>query len=347
MPVFRFGFLSLALLCWLPFLCVRHSQFSNLKITHRQHCKCIDAFVRRNEPDSPHRAEAIVQRMKSFYDKGLGHVKPTHAVFNCVMNAWSKSNEPNAPRKAEEIFQWMEAQYQATGDHLLRPNQVSLCAVLNAWANHAANGGAARALQIWEHHRDRITDDERGFRLIIAIPNTVIKAVARSGDPDAMRTAEGILLRLEEDYRAGISSALRPDVTTYSSVINACAYCTGDATQRAEALETALRTFDKLCAMPNESPNNIVYGTVLKAIQNLMPVGAEREELVQTLFDQCCDEGHVDSFVLTQVRYASPSLYRDLVEGPCGLGGPNKSYDPDTVLRNVPVEWTASVVSRY
>ena len=287
----------------------------------------------------------MIQRMVQLYDKGLGHVKPTHAVFNCLLNAWSKSNKPNAPRKAEEIFQWMEAQYQSTGDRLLRPNEVSLCAVLNAWANHATNGGAVRALQIWEHHRDCVTDQQRGFRLIIAIPNTVIKAVARNRHPDAVRTAEGILLQLEDDYRTGIS-ALRPDVTTYSSVINACAYCAGDATKRAEALEVARRTFDKLCAMPDERPNNIVYGTVLKAIQNLMPVGEKREELVQTLFDQCCDEGHVDSFVLTQVRYASPGLYRDLVEGPCGLGGPNKAHDTDTVLRNVPVEWTASVVSR-
>lgn len=307
-------------------------------------CKCIDAFVRRNDPDSAQRAEAVVKRMMKLYDKGLGHVKPTNAVFNCVLNAWSRSKDPAAPRKAEEIFQWMETQYRTTGDHLVRPNEVSLCAVLNAWANHAENGGAERAMQIWKHHMNSVSDEERGFRPTIAIPNTVIKAVARSKDPDAVRKAEGILLRLEEDYRSGASS-LRPDVTTYSSVINACAYCAGDSTKRAEALETALRTFHKLCAMKDVSPNNIVYGTFFKVIQNLMPVGEEREELVQTLFDQCCDQGHVDSFVLTQVRYASPSLYRELVEGPCGLGGPN-SHDIETVLRNIPIEWSASVVSR-
>ena len=128
-------------------------------------------------------------------------------------------------------------------------------------------------------------------------------------------------------------------MTTYSSVINACAYCASGAEKRGEALDTALRTFDKLCALEEESPNNITYGTTFKAIQNLMPISEKREELVQTLFDQCCEEGYVDSFVLTQLRFASPRLYRDLVEGPCGLGGPGD-------LRNVPVEWTASVISR-
>jgi len=280
--------------------------------------------------------------MMELYNKGLGHVKPTNAVFNCVLNAWSRSKEAGAAQKAEKVFQWMEEQYRA-GDALVRPNQVSLCAVLNAWANHAENGGAERALQIWEH-MDSISDEERGFRPSIAIPNTVIKAVARSKDPDAVRKAEGILLRVEEDYRSGKSS-LRPDVTTYSSVINACAYC-ANVEKRAEALETALRTFDKLCKLEDENPNNITFGTVFKAIQNLMPISEEREELVQKLFDQCCEEGYVDSFVLTQVRFASPRLYRDLVEGPCGLGGPGTTQDTETILRNVPIEWTASVVSR-
>ena len=133
--------------------------------------QCIDAFVRRNDEDAAERAEAIVERMTKLYEKGLGHVKPTTDVFNVVLNAWSRSNEEGAAEKAEKIFQWMEEQYRA-GDDLVRPNEVSLCAVLNAWANHAENGGAERAVQIWEH-MDSVSDEERGFRPTIAIPNTV------------------------------------------------------------------------------------------------------------------------------------------------------------------------------
>lgn len=215
--------------------------------------------------------------------------------------------------------------------------------MLNAWANQAESGGAARALQIWEHTNSVATQVDREFRPTIAMANIVIKAIARSKDPDAVMKAERVLLKLEDDYRSG-QSFVRPDVTTYSSVINACAYCVGNAAKRTEALQTALRTFYKLYNMEDERANNITYGTMLKAIQNLMPISEERIELVRQIFDMCCEDGCVDYFVLSQVRFASPQLYRDLVEGPCGLGGPGLKYGLDAVLKNVPTEWTSNTL---
>lgn len=291
--------------------------------------------------DAAQRAQATVDRMIQLYAKGLGHVRPTRTVLNVLIHAWSRSKEKGAAQNAEKIFQWMESQFQS-GDDLVRPDEVSLCAVLNAWANQADQGGAERAIQIWQH-TESVSADDRGFRPTVAMPNIVIKAIARSKDPDAANKAEQILLRLEEDFRLG-KSFLRPDVTTFSSVINACAYCTGDASKRNDALNTALRTFYKLCEMDDENPNHITYGTLFKAIKNLMVLSDEREKLVQDLFDQCCDEGFVDYFVLSQVRHASPLLYRELVEGPCGLGGPGSKYGLEAVLRNIPTEWASNIV---
>jgi hypothetical protein len=280
--------------------------------------------------------------MMQLYAKGLGHVRPTRPVFDVLILAWSRSKDKGAAQNAEKIFHWMESQYKA-GDSLVRPNEITLCAVLNAWANQAERGGAARALQIWEHTNSVVAQDDRGFRPTIAMGNIVIKSIARSKDPDAVIKAERVLLQLEDDYRSG-KSPVRPDVTTYSSVINACAYCIGNASKRADALKTALRTFYKLYNMKDEKANNITYGTMLKAIQNLMPISEERINLVRDLFDMCCDDGCVDYFVLSQVRFASPQLYRDLVEGPCGLGGPGLKYGLDAVLKNVPTEWTANTI---
>ena len=144
--------------------------------------------------------------------------------------------------------------------------------------------------------------------------------------------------KLESDYIFDKSS-LKPDVTTYSSVINCCAYHKHLEGQ-SEAMEVALRTFHKLCDLEEDGPNNVTFGTLFKAIANLMPMGREREELVQTLFDQCCEEGHVDAFVLSQIRNASPNLYRDIVHEPCGLGGDSI----DETLRNLPREWSENVV---
>jgi hypothetical protein len=282
----------------------------------------------------------MVDRMMYLYAKGLGHVRPTRPVFDVLIQAWSRSKEKGAAHNAERIFNWMENQYQG-GDMLVRPNEITICAVLNAWANQAEDGGAARAIQIWEHIQSVTEQADRGFRSTIAMANIVIKAIARSKDPDAVRKAERVLLQLEVDYQSGLSY-VRPDVTSYSSVINACAYCVGNVEKRTEAMQTALRTFYKLHNMDDEDANNVTYGSIFKAIQNLMPMSDERIELVHQLFDMCCDDGCVDYFVLSQVRFASPELYRNLVEGPCGLGGPGMKYGLDAVLKNVPTEWTAN-----
>ena len=295
----------------------------------------IDAFVRRNEFNAASRAQATVDRMMRLYSEGLGHVRPTKVVFNTLIHAWSKSRQKGAALRAEKIFRWMEAQAK-DGDDLVRPDEVSLCAVLNAWANQAENGGAERAQEIFDHMQS-IPLERRGFHLSIMMPNIVIKAIARSGDKDAVERAQAILQKLESDFIFDKSS-LKPDVTTYSSVINCCAYYKHPE-GRAEALEVALRTFHKLCDLDDDGPNNIVFGTLFKAIANLMPNGLEREELVSDLFDQCCDLGQVDAFVLSQVRHASPSLYRNLVDEPCGLGGPECDTSVQSVLQNIPQEW--------
>lgn len=302
----------------------------------------IDAFVRKNEKEAAKRAQATVDRMIKLYAKGLGHVRPTRIVFNTLIHAWSKSKIHGAASKAEEIFKWMERKYRE-GDELVRPDEVSLCAVLNAWANQAQQGGAERAEQIWNHTKS-LSIEERGFPLTITMPNIVIKAISRSKNPNSAKKTEDILLKLEEDYRNG-KSPLRPDVTTYSSVINACAYYSGSMDGRDEALEIALRTFYKFYENEgDERHNNITFGTILKAIANLMQVGEEREELVRELFDKCTEEGVVDSFVLSQVRNASPQLYRELVEEPCGLGGPNADDSIRSIMKHIPPEWSANVV---
>jgi pentatricopeptide repeat protein len=318
------------------------TQESSVRPNHITYVTAMDAFVRRNERDAAQRAQAIVDRMMRLYGKGIGHVRPTTVVFNVLINAWSRSSEKDAAKKAEQIFKWMEVRHRL-GDSFVKPDEVSLCAVLNAWANNPRNGGAERAQQILEHVESK-TPKERGFEYSIICHNIVIKAIARSADPQAVEKAEQILLRLEEDHRSGKSN-LHPDVTTYSSLINACAYYTGNAEGRANAFEVAMRTFRKLCDLKDEPPNNITFGTLLKAIAHLQPVSEERDELVLSLFDQCCTEGLVDSFVLSQVRIASPQLFRDLVDEPCGLGGPDDDDSIHSVLKNIPSEWSANVVT--
>ena len=336
------------------------------------------------------KVQGIVDRMMRLYGKGLGHDRPTRIVLNALINAWSKSSEPNAAPNAERIFQWMESQYKSGRDDFVKPDRVSLCCVLNAWANAAQfdPDAALRAQQILDY-TESLSAEERGFRHSVICHNICIKAWGRSRAPDSVERAEAILLKLEEQERelndlrgssspgddktspnddedseevddlTTMSDIIVPDITTYSSVINCCAYYVGDEEGRRKALEVALRTFDKTLryceknnnkkvagsAAAGDGPNHIVYGTVFKAISKLVDQRNDKDQLMRQYFLQCCEHGQVDAFVLSQVRGGSSrELFRDLVLTPSSLRGKNAdTLDVNALLKYVPSAWTRNV----
>jgi len=299
----------------------------------------IDSFVRQKHENAAERAQATVDRMIKLYRLNQGHVKPTKIVLNTLIHAWSKSDKPNSAEKAEQIFKWMETQHR-NGDELLRPDEITICAVLNAWANQAKTGGAKRAQKIWELTKS-VSLEKRGFPLTINMPNIVINAIAKSGDLQAAQKAEAVLLSVESDFEEG-RQTIQPDVATYSSVLNACAFqYRGSKEDKAESLDISLRTYRKSLSA---HPNNVTFGTILKAIANLMPLGDKREVLVREIFDQCADAGLVDEFVLKQVRRGSPALYFDLIETPGHGDDSHEQEDIDAILNSVPTEWSSNVV---
>ena len=219
--------------------------------------------------------------MMELYSKDIGYDRPTRIVFNTLISAWSRSQEPESAEMAEKIFSWLEAQY-AAGDESARPDQVTLCSVLNAWANNAINGGAMRAQQIMDH-TETLTVEERGFERTIVAWNILIKAWGRSKTADSIQRAEEILNNLEQEYQAGTSN-VKPDITTYSSVINCCAYYSGPPKGEKAAFEVAWRTFEKIKASDDLQVNNIVYGTLFKAIGKLTSRGPKQQAMIQELF---------------------------------------------------------------
>lgn len=304
----------------------------------------IDAICKKCKDKAAPHAQAIVDRMLRLYSKGIGFVRPTKIVFNALINAWSRSSDPDGAVNAERIFRWMETQYRG-GDNFVRPDAVTVSGVLNAWANNAEDGGALRAQEILDHI-ESLSLEERGFVTSVVFHNILIKAWGRSRAPDNVERAESILIDLEKRRQMGRAD-IRPDVTTFSSVINCCAYYSGDVEGRKRAFDVALRTFRKLHDGKNgEVPNHISYGTLFKAISRLTPADSStREMMVAKYFKLCCQEGQVDSFVISQVRAASNfGLYRKLILEPTGLNEKDEN-DIEKINKNTPPEWGKNVPS--
>jgi pentatricopeptide repeat protein len=297
----------------------------------------IDAFGRRDPADAAARAQRTVDRMVRLYAKGLGHARPSRIVFNTLVNCWSKSCDPDAGLKAEKVFQWMEDQYRA-GDDWVKPDEITLCNVLNAWANNAGNGGAERAQQILDH-MESLSIEERGFRHSVICYNIVIKAWGRSSRSDAVRRAESLLERLEG------KDDIQPDTTTYSSLINCCAYYNGGYEGRREAFDVALQTFHKLCSSSYAEPNQITYGTLFKAIGKLAEYSDDRNALLRSLFARCVAEGQVDGFVLAQLRSACPPLlFEELTLKAVGLEGTVDSVKIASIMDKMPPSWNRNII---
>lgn len=104
----------------------------------------------------------------------------------------------------------------------------------------------------------------------------------------------------------------------------------------------ALRTFRKL-QETNEGPNNISYGTLFKAIAKLTVMDEARDAMIEDFFHQCCEEGFVDAFVISQVKAASlTNLYQKLLS-PCSMKRRDLN-DVDKVVAKIPQDWGKNVI---
>ena len=162
---------------------------------------------------------------------------------------------------------------------------------------------------------------------------SVISAYGRSNAEDKAQKALEILERMAQASANG-NMAATPTTHSYNAALNACAFVHGDDQMKAEAFEIAMKVYDVL--KKNGEPDHTSYGTLLRACASLLKESdAQREKLVEEIFEQACDSGSVGRLVITQMKFAStPDQHlkltgRDIVERI------NKQDLPKSWTRNV------------
>ena len=120
-----------------------------------------------------------------------------------------------------------------------------------------------------------------------------------------------MLRRMDKLYRAGYKEA-RPDEVTYTSVLNSCAFPAAlDERTRRKALDTAIFTLEELQSSRYGQPNQVTYGTFMKACANLLSDDDEmRLVVIEKVFQQCCADGQVGEMVLAHLP---EDLYKKLL----------------------------------
>jgi len=155
---------------------------------------------------------------------------------------------------------------------------------------------------------------------------------------------------MDKLYQAGYKDA-RPNEVTYTSVLNSCAFTASpnERTKR-KAFDTAIFTLQEFQASRYGAPNDVAYGTFMKACANLLSKDdAMLRGVVEEAFQQCCRDGQVGEMVLYHFRDAAPEdLFYELLVEPIRAATTTKErINFDTInIDDIPVEWRRNVFER-
>ncbi len=137
-------------------------------------------------------------------------------------------------------------------------------------------------------------------------------------------------------------SIIKPSVITFSTVLNACAHTKGTPQECSEAFQIARTCLTEVLSGRYGQPNNIVFGTFLFACSKLVKVGAERDRLIVSVFNECCKLGLVDEKTFLNVKRAlSRDIWEQLIHDKS-----NPMRKRDINFDEVPEKWRINVSSR-
>lgn len=191
----------------------------------------ISAYARSPQFGSAGKAEAILDQLESLYfgekRSHYAFLKPDVVTYNAVITAWSKCREEAAVFKAENIVKRMETHYQAVGDKFLnvRPDAYTYCSLINSWIRSGL--GITSAQNAETLLRSMVEKFYRGEKQFLPDQKTFSQIIhawgcCTTGDDLPVKRAMSLLSLMEQMAGEG-ADGLKPDIITYSSLIDTVA----------------------------------------------------------------------------------------------------------------------------
>jgi len=248
---------------------------------------------------------------------------PDTTSYNLVLLAWSKAAAAESAELSREVVAsrtYEILRHMEKFSHI-EPNKMTYTAVVHALARCGTKEHALKAKKLLHKMEKRF--EESGGERPELLPDTmcynhVINALAKCKDPGLPHKPMELLKRMKALYEEHGADVCKPDVFTYSSVISACAYVTGNKKVKQKACEMAMNVWKELKANPQfGSANQVTYGTLLRACTNSLPSESnERDQTVREIFEACKKDGFVNRRVIDQMKAAASSVtFKELMEG--------------------------------
>lgn len=235
--------------------------------------------------------------------------------FTTVMMAYARVNAA-AGLYCEGILMLLQDLYAKTNfNPKLKPNAFVYNCLLEAYSKSGE-------LRISVERADEILtilekEYESGHEDMKPTSKTYTLAMicyAKSKEMGKARKTLNILRRMQKQYENGNELA-RPNVQAYSILINAAAFTNHeDVEEEKESLDIAKIAMKELDEFEYDGTNSIAYGSFLKACNNLNLPKELLENEAKIAFSKCCDDGQVNEYVISQLKYAvSYALFKKLI----------------------------------
>lgn len=259
-------------------------------------------------------------------------LRPTTLCFDQVLSALAQSSEasPEAAHRAQNILDHMETLVEK-GVEDAGPSLATYCAVSGAWAKTGGLEGAHQADDILSRIEQRFLRGEDSFQPDCLGYNIVTDSFVKARSEESYKLARKVLDRQMEMYSEHNVQRCKPDVFSFSLVLNGCASAFGSRKERLKAFGVARSTFQDMLSF-GVAPNQVTYGIMLKCANKLLQPGSEKREFfVRDIFERSRRDGLVDPTVINSLRLAaSDELFGEL------LGG-------NDLPSEIPPEWSSNI----
>lgn len=275
----------------------------------------IEALIKSGRQDASFKAEEVYEK----YDHYLlqeEDVKIVYDIFRSMLFGWSKNCDPE---KAHDILLEMI-------DRNLKPDSSCFDRVIQAYTEEEVISldKVKEVFELMERSsaNGELKPDERVYI-------SFIKALTKANVGSLGQKTWVILERMKMLCDLG-NTEIKPTVFTYNAVLHSCAESlSDDASKNLETFKVALKAFNTLLE-DGERLDHGTYGNMLQCAA-LLPQGSQREAVIATIFDRCCRNGYINSFVIQNlVLVAKEELWRDLCQ--CSEG--------EIDIESLPSGWT-------
>ncbi|KAL7522746.1 hypothetical protein ACHAWX_007430 [Stephanocyclus meneghinianus] len=209
----------------------------------------ITAWARCSRKDSPHRAQALLDKMHYLYRvRKWTHVKPNKISYNSVINAWAKSTERGSGRRAEKLLSDLWKFWEEEGrEGELKPDARSFNSVINAVARSREKNCADRAKDLLDEMGRLYNEGDTELLPHAVSFGAIINAYANSLEEGASDKAAQLLMHMESLYQLGFENA-KPTTFVYNACMNAFAkdpFISGSNNDAAKKAEQLLESMEK------------------------------------------------------------------------------------------------------